>query len=338
MKIINRGMKNIGACCALALAGLSLGCHAAVIDSVGGLELLDTMGRYQQDLHILYAETPTDTKIKDILAMSEKLGQDAGVVFDIDTLQAIEGRIGLGSSQDPSASFEVDRTTGGFLFNGGLGNYRNEAATPGLPAEKDAIYLAGKIVEGLGLSTDPGEMVLSHVGGWNMAVTDGKGDSTIFEKLKIVRYDRVLDGLPVEGDARITVQFGEDAKVAGLIYQWPTVAKQELIDASALQDPSDLRERALQQINSVVEAAINANLTNVELVLYDDGKGIMEPAYHLVVERYFDYGTREAVMIPYDFYVPTTVKPRAFYPYMDVADLMPEDGSVTEATKTESDE
>lgn len=338
MNIINRGMKNIGACCALALASLSLACHAAVIDSVGGLELLDTMGRYQQDLHILYAETPTDAKIKDLLAMSEKLGRDAGVVFDIDTLQAIEGRIGLGSSQDPSASFEVDRATGGLLFNGGLGNYRKEASTTGLPSEKDAIYLAGKIVESLGLPTDPREMVLSHVGGWNMAVTKGKGDSTIFEKLKIVRFERVLDGLPVEGDARITVQFGEDAKVAGLIYQWPTVAKAELIDASALQDPIELRERALKQINSVVETALNATLTSVELVLYDDGKGIMEPAYHLVVERNFDYGDREAVMIPYDFYVPTTIKPRAFYPYMDVAEKMPEDGSVTEATKTESDE
>jgi hypothetical protein len=271
----------------------------------------------------MYAKTPGESELEGILGLSEKLGRQAEVVFDTETLLADKGRIGLGSSQDKSASFEVDRATGNFLFNGGLDDYRKDASTPGLPGKKEAVYLAEQLLLDLGLHADPREMVVSHVGGWNMAVTYGKGDSTIYEKLRSVRYSRVLDGLPVEGDGRITVQFGENGKTASLIYQWPAIANKERLEAGALEDAARLKEKALKRIFSVTDKALKATLSKVDLVLYDDGRGVMEPAYHLVVERYFDYGDRDPVMIPYDFFVPTTVKPRAFYPYMDVGGAAP---------------
>lgn len=323
MNVVTQKIKNIGGRWFLAAAGMAAACNAAAVDTVDGLELLDTMGKYSQDLHVMYAKRPGASDLDGIIALSEKLGRLTGVVFDTETFLADEDRIGLGSSQDKSASFEVDRATGNFLFNGGLDDYRKDASTPNLPGAKEAVYLAEKLILELGLPADPREMVISHVGGWNMAVTYGKGDSTTFEKLKSVRYSRILDGLTVEGDGRITVQFGENGKTASLIYQWPEIAKAERLDASTLEDARSLQEHALERIQSVTDKALKATLSKVDLVLYDDGRGVMEPAYHLVVERYFDYGDLEPVMIPYDFFVPTTVNPRAFYPYMDVGTAVP---------------
>ena len=43
-------------------------------------------------------------------------------------------------------------------------------------------------------------------------------------------------------------------------------------------------------------------------------------------------------MIPYDFYLPTTLEPQAFYPHMEVAELAPEDGRDEGETKNDRDE
>jgi hypothetical protein len=48
------------------------------------------------------------------------------------------------------------------------------------------------------------------------------------------------------------------------------------------------------------------------------------------MERMLDLGDKEPVMIPYDFYLPVSSKPEAFFPHMDVGMFMPEDGRSTE--------
>jgi len=137
----------------------------------------------------------------------------------------------------------------------------------------------------------------------------------------------------VEGDARIVVQLGEKAELAAMVYQWPRLEKSVRLTSDMLQKPDAIRDSAKREIEAMAKKAMDAELTQAELVLYDDGRGVMEPAYHFVLERHFDDGELEPVMIPYDFYVPATVKPVALYPHMEVAPKAPVDGRDTTAIR-----
>lgn len=110
--------------------------------------MLDKIGNYKQGLHILYAAKPSAAELKNTLSLSEKLGRLSGVFFDKENLSLSETRLGLTSSKDPSASFEIDSTTGNFLFNGGMRNYRKEAPTAGLPMTEQAVELSTKVLQG----------------------------------------------------------------------------------------------------------------------------------------------------------------------------------------------
>ena len=61
-------------------------------------------------------------------------------------------------------------------------------------------------------------------------------------------------------------------------------------------------------------------------MLYDDGQGVIEPAYHFVLERYIANSAnsdQKPVMIPYDFYIPISSMPLAMYPYMENSKVKP---------------
>lgn len=307
--------------------------------TVTGLELLDGVGRYPANLKIYRAIKPSAADLAERLALGKNLGKAAGLDFDSATPLGLDKtRNALTSKIDPSASFEYDSGTGNFLFNAGMQSYRTDDSTKNLPQDSEVEALAGKWLNELGLRIDPRQLTLAHVGGLNMAAADGNGGSIIYEKLKTVRFSRVLDGLPVEGDGRLVVHLGESAALAGMVYQWPTVGKSSLLDRRQLQDPQTLRDSALKQIHSVTGKAASARLTQARLSLYDDGRGLIEPAYHFVIERYFDYGDREPVMIPYDFYIPVPRQPVALYPHMETALLQPASGSDTDKIENNQDE
>ena len=216
--------------------------------------------------------------------------------------------------------------------------YRGEESTKALPENKAAVKYAYYMLRKYGLEVDPAQLRLAHVGGLNMAVPDGKGGSTIFEKLKTVRFNRVLDGLPVEGSARILVSLGQRAALSGMIYQWPKIGKSVPMDTSQIRKPDSIRFQALKTIEKMSKKAKSARLTRASLVVYDDGRGVAEPAYHFIVERYLDLSDTEPVMIPYDFYVPIAEKPQAYYPHNDVARLEPEQGDLIEINQYGNDE
>lgn len=306
---------------------------------VEGLEKLERMGKYERSLVTYHAAAPTGEHMKVVSKAAEQLSEVNQIRLDRKRpFKLDDTRIGYSSPEDPSASFEMDTATGSFLFNGGLKKYREEESTRNLPAEGEAVDLSQKWLAEMGFTPRAGEMKVVHVGGLNLAVTDGASGSQIFEKLRTVRFGRELNGLAVEGDARITMHLGEDGDLAGMIYQWPEIGKAEKLSRDKLMPAEKMQAAALDQIQSVVGKALRAELTDVDLVLYDDGQGVMEPAYHVVVERYFDYGDDKPVMIPYDFYQPTTVEPQAFYPFMEVAAREPADGREVGKTRSGEDE
>jgi len=329
--------KVASAACGLALISVLAPRPAASQDKVEGLELLERVGTYQGELHTHFAAVPTAAELGQRAKLGAVLGRGSGISFEGEPLQLSETRTALTSPVDPSASFEVDSTTGNFLFNGGLLKYRKDASTPNLPQDAELPRLALSLLRSHGLAVDPKQMELAHVGGLNMAITDDGEKSQIFQKLKTVRFARTLDGLPVEGDGRIVMHLGEAGALAGVVFQWPRLEKSMLLEPEMLQKPEALRTRALDEIRSMAAKSERARLTRASLVLYDDGKGVLEPAYHFILERYMDQGERELVMIPYDFYLPATTKPLAFYPHMEVAPVAPADGKNEDADEQTDD-
>ena len=290
---------------------------------IEGLEVLRSIGTYTGELRSYGVAPPTQAQIQDIKALSELLAKGANVKFEPVERDANDTRVVMHGETDPSASFEYDERTGGFLFNGGLNSYRNEGSTPNLPSEAQAVELAKRQLAELKLQPAAEELVVAHVGGLNMGVTDGKGNTKIFEKLRNVRFSRKLGGLPVEGATRILVQMGSQGSVAGLIYQWPVVRPGEPETRESLAAADDLRGKATAMIKRASVGALRSKVTKADLILFDDGRGRIEPAYHIVVEQYFDFKPGTKTMNPYDFYLPALRNSRAYFTVMQRAPRAP---------------
>ena len=298
---------------------------------IEGLELLKKIGEYSQELTRYQAAKPTESDIPILRHIGEHMAKISETRLALDKPQRLgETRIAFRSPEDPSASFEIDQSVGNFLFNSGLNKFRKPENTPNLPWQNDLAPLAREHFTEFDLPINPRELEIEHVGGLNMAIADGSGASEIFEKIKTIRFKRNINGLPVEGDSRIIAHFGENSTLTGLVFQWPTIGSKQAISSKELNSPETMRAVAQKQLEEVSQEALSAKLTEVELVLYDDGKGNMEPAYHIVLERQLDLGERESTMIPFDFYLPVSQKPVAEIPRVKDAVLAAADGSNTE--------
>ena len=165
----------------VTLAGFVSFSHAAV----DGLELLETVGEYKGDLKVYFAARPSSEQLRHRAKLGEIMGESSGVKFSREkTIRLGESRTALMGQEDPSASFEVDKITGNFLFNGGMQRYRQEGSTKDLPQSDAAVALSGRLLQAYGLNVIPDELELAHVGGLNMAIADGAGGSKIFEALE----------------------------------------------------------------------------------------------------------------------------------------------------------
>lgn len=319
----------------LSLSIWALASAAGAEPEVAGLERLELVGKVPGTLHTYFAAPASKELLAQRKQLAEQLGKGAGVGFDGSARGIGESGVRLVSSADPSAAFELDTHTGGFSFNGGLRKYRLEERTPGLPDPETALALARRHLDALGLKLDPKQVGGLRAGGLNMAVPDGRGGSVIYEKLRSVRIARQIDGLPVEGDGRVIVQLGAGGALAGLVHQWPALEKAVPVE---LGDTREIRKGALAEILKVSQRAVRAQLSTVELVLYDDGRGVIEPAYHFVVERDFDHDDGELTRIPYDFYLSTAAKPLAHYPHDERAPIAPEEGKDPGPTAGQGDD
>ena len=293
---------------------------------IENLGLLERIGAYDRPLYAYQAAPLSPEARRERMMLADRLGAPSGLSFrGAEQARIEESRVSMRHPEDPSAVFELDERTGNILFNAGLMNMRGENSTPDLPGENQMAELAMRHLQETGLPANPQGMQIAHMGGLNMAVPDGRGGSRIFEKLRTVRFDRVLDGLRVEGDSRMIMHLGQEGALAGLIYQWPDFRRAAALEGQMLADPGALRERAMGTLAAVSQGAERSRLAAVELVLYDDGRGRMEPAYHVVLERMIPVGETMS-MIPFDFYLPVSTRPQTLFPYMERAGQQPGDG------------
>lgn len=242
-------------------------------------------------------------------------------------LEKEEGKAGatlfFRNGQDPSAVLSLDPARGDFLFNKGLKAYSAEKDTPGLPSKEEAVTLARRQLESLQLAPPAEEAVVAHVGGLNMAVHREDGTTADFRKLVTVRFGRKLGGIPVVGDSRAIVQLGERGELAGLVWDW-LPAKGRKLSAAELRSDAQIRDVIERRVRAESGTPLRIVIQRQELVLYDDGRGTIEPAIRVKAERTYrvkmlngkEQGEMREYTVPYDALVPVLARPRAVFPQL----------------------
>lgn len=257
-----------------------------------------------------------------------------------------EGILALRNEKDPSASFEMNTRSGNFLFNGGLAEYKKDISTPNLITGNKAESIALQHLEKLKLLPDKNELQLINIGGLNMASLKPDKTTEIYQKLITVRYDRILSDLPVMGESRIVVHLGSKGKLAGLIYNWSKVENEERLGPDQLLSDKKIKKTIESRLRKGARGAKRIIVKKADIVLYDDGIGQIEPAYHIQARLYYispdsitekDDKAVNKYDIPFDFYVPVLKKPIAFYPYMETAKIPPSEASEFQITQKDNE-
>jgi hypothetical protein len=254
-----------------------------------------------------------------------------GAPLDKETVYG--GRFVYSSREDPSTILEIDFESGTVVYNSGLAEYSLDRTTPNLPADREATTDAELQLRQLGLFPEsPEEVVVASVGGVATGVLSKDGSTAVFDKLKTVRFERQLDGIPVEGPgSRMIVHLGRDSKLAGLIWNWPRLQRTALARAD-IRTPDELRKASIERLESVSEGAASVVVQQARLVYYHDEFGVVEPAYHVEAVRTYhavdtQSGGRSDVPVsfdaPYDFYLPVLRSSNAQIP-----DLSLDEGTV----------
>ncbi|MGD2087650.1 MAG: hypothetical protein PVH61_15850 [Candidatus Aminicenantes bacterium] len=172
---------------------------------------------------------------------------------------------------DNSASLKIDRLTGDIFYR----KYNKfEGSAPGLPSRGNAKAIAKKHLMALGLyKKEMGKPVVNTL---NEAVYDGQTTQT-FEKMRVVTFTRKLGGIPVLGASRAAVMLGANGDLEGLVVRWMDV-KSEKVKGKVAK--SQLKGHIKSKLNArKIESDVLIKKAN--LIIFDDGKGNMEPMLHL---------------------------------------------------------
>jgi hypothetical protein len=173
---------------------------------------------------------------------------------------------------DNSAICKIDRLTGDIFYR----KYNKfEGSAPGLPSKGNAKAIAKKYLMELGLYKDEMRKGKPVVNTLNEAVYDGQTTRT-FEKMRVVTFTRTLGGIPVLGASRAAVMLGANGEMVGLIVRWMDVKSKKITGKVA---KSQLKNHVKANFNA--KKIGNVNVKKANLIIFDDGKGNMEPMLHI---------------------------------------------------------
>lgn len=225
-------------------------------------------------------------------------------------------------STDSSVYFNMDSHSGSFSYSSSMEEYYKEKTTPNLLNNKKALSMAYKHLESLNLMPKKEQLGKVTQGGLNMAIRKENGDIANYKKMTSVRIDRKLNGIPVLGDSRIFINMGSNGEIENMIYQWNRILSSKKIPYTEIISTDNIKKKIYNRLEKGAKNAVKINLNRLDLVLYDDGKGIIEPAYHVEAQLFYK-NKQDSYNEPFDFYVPLLKNPQAFYPFMDKAPLKP---------------
>jgi hypothetical protein len=192
-------------------------------------------------------------------------------------------------ADDPSASFRLDRRTGSFSFNGGFRSYLGGQSTSGLPQPEQAVELARRHLDDLGLlPASQDQLFVQHVGGIRAAERNEQGALQAGDKLVTVHFGRKIGGVEVGGPgSKIVVTMGSGGELVALYRRWLEGSEERKRPGELLSRKEVLAAVRAAVIRDAVEAE-RVKIATPEAGYYDDGEGNIEPAYFVVAELVFD--------------------------------------------------
>ncbi|MRG48741.1 hypothetical protein GFS24_26755 [Chitinophaga sp. SYP-B3965] len=240
--------------------------------------------------------------------------------FEADTAKDDESKyISFRRADDPSGVFEMNKVTGRIVFNSGLKEYSADAATEGLPSDKEAIELTKRSLATLKLDLNEKELSKPIVSGLEMSVKKDQEKPQIYKKMVTVRYNRILDGIPVEGATRLIFTYGKKAELTTLIADWGKFEPKDVLQEQVVK-ADDMHQQIEEVIISEAKEARKIRVVQRDVVLYDDGAGTIEPAVYVKTimqyTRKSPEGKEESYEVPYDFYRPLIRGTRASFPHV----------------------
>jgi hypothetical protein len=219
-------------------------------------------------------------------AMVQRTLEASGAMTEFNTKESVKDgdRLWYRNPKDPSAILNVDLRNGDVALNRGMRPYMGNTVTPDLMKNDDAVNAAKTYLQKMGVDlSDEKSIYMSHVGGVNLGTHDEKQGEKTYEKFTTVRFDRRLDGISVLGHSRVLLQLAEKGKVQSFIKQWAPVDGAKVAPEQVAK--KDEVKRSLEDhLTKENEGASKITVKKIVLVYYDDGKGIMEPALHVICE------------------------------------------------------
>lgn len=120
----------------------------------------------------------------------------------------------------------------------------------------------------------------SYVGKVRTAVYISENkQTTIEDKMYVVFYSRKLENIPVVGASRYVVRIANDGELVGVIKNWPRLEKVVIAQNTIHQKSNwkNLTSEKVKQLNKT-ENSSALSLQTAEVIMYDDGVSIIEPA------------------------------------------------------------
>ena len=125
-----------------------------------------------------------------------------------------------------------------------------------------------------------------------------------YEKTRVVTFTRKIAGIPVKGASRAVVMLGANGDLDGLFVRWMDVKSEKVKGKLA---KSEMKAFLKSQLKTRGEAK-SIRIKKSSLVLYDDGKGVIEPALVLEGEVTTEGGTFGS-----NWMLPVLTDPKADY-------------------------
>jgi len=263
-----------------------------------------------------------------------QLLQYAGASSEFDLANAIKenGILFYKNPKDPSAILNVNLANGDISLNRGTMAYAGLNSTPDLMKNEEALKMAKQHLAKLDLGKgDENFMTVGHVGGVNMTMHDDKQGDKIYEKFTTVRFDRELDGIPVLGHTRLLVQMGSKGSIQSLVKQWAPLSN-KMISTEAIVNRDDVKKSIEKHLMDENKGAEKISIKKITLIYYDPGKGIIEPALHVIAEVHMPRTKTNTSFIGFkhDMVEPLLKNSRLSYTFMGEKHEMPKQQDATD--------
>jgi len=269
-----------------------------------------------------YQKSPADALSKaegDELAKSIFTYTQKGSSFTLDEGESNDEILVYRNTNEQSGICYIELATGKVFFNKGMDEYLTPGETLDLPNDAEAPQIAHNHLRALNLFPSVG-VVLHHVGGLGIAIHYENGTNSNYKKLVTVYEYRELDGLQVVGSSRLVTELGSGGEMVSLGRCWVDVSPVASTPKDILPGTA-IRDRINTQLMEAYPDAKYIEVQNQQLVYYDDGKGIIEPA-QVIAGIVIPQGETESQ--PLDWIVSIMATPHTTYPY-DITAPEPDD-------------